>query len=164
MAKRSKVQTEQTINQILDEALRQLLTIGYEAMSYTTLSDATGISRTGISHHFPKKIDFLVRLDAKIGRLFVNALDFSSIETLERTWMAALKEPHYRAVLRLFFSLCGQGDGNITLFRAVGMAKEAASVELGSAGERAVNHLLGRSAMTLITTVEQPLAPASRAA
>lgn len=164
MAKRSKVQTEQTINQILDEALRQLLTIGYDAMSYTTLSEATGISRTGISHHFPKKIDFLVRLDAKIGRLFVAAMDFSSVDSLERTWMLALKEPHYRAVLRLFFSLCGQGDGNITLFRAIGMARETAAIELGSAGERTINHLLGRSAMTLMNTVEQAPAPARVAA
>lgn len=48
MAKRSRVQTEQTINQIMDEALRQILTIGFETMSYTTLSEATGISRTEI--------------------------------------------------------------------------------------------------------------------
>ncbi|MGB5144806.1 MAG: TetR/AcrR family transcriptional regulator, partial [Shewanella indica] len=35
MAKRSKAQTELTINQIMDEALKQILTIGFEAMSYT---------------------------------------------------------------------------------------------------------------------------------
>lgn len=43
MAKRSRVQTEQTINQIMDEALRQILTIGFETMSYTTLSDRKSV-------------------------------------------------------------------------------------------------------------------------
>ena len=82
MAKRSRVETEQTVNQILDEALKQILTIGFDAMSYTTLSNATGISRTGISHHFPKKTEFLVRLDHRIGQLFVDALNFDSLSSL----------------------------------------------------------------------------------
>ncbi|GGI92093.1 TetR family transcriptional regulator [Shewanella gelidii] len=154
MAKRSKAQTELTINQILDEALKQILTIGFDAMSYTTLSEATGISRTGISHHFPKKIDFLTRLDAKIARFFVAALDFSSTEKLELSWIAAQREPHYRAVLRLFFSLCGQGKSDITLFRAVSLARETAVMELGHQGERMINHLLGRSAVSLLSLSE----------
>ncbi|QSX29378.1 TetR family transcriptional regulator [Shewanella cyperi] len=157
MAKRSKVQTEQTINQIMDEALKQILTIGYEAMSYTTLSEATGISRTGISHHFPKKMDFLVRLDARIGRLFVAALDFSSAEALERSWLVAMHEPHYRAVMRLFFSLCGYGAGEMTLFRAVHGARETALLELGMVGEKTINCLLGRTAIMLMSDLEQQL-------
>lgn len=153
MAKRSKAQTELTINQIMDEALKQILTIGFEAMSYTTLSEATGISRTGISHHFPRKTDFLVRLDARIGRLFVEALDFSSPELLERSWMIAIQQSHYRAVLRLFFSLCGGTNNDITLFRAVSIARETAVLELGGVGERTINHLLGRSAVLLLSEV-----------
>jgi AcrR family transcriptional regulator len=154
MAKRSKVQTELTIKQILDEALKQILTIGFEAMSYTTLSEATGISRTGISHHFPRKTDFLQRLDGRIGQLFVQALDFSSIETLEKTWMQALAQPHYRAVLRLFFSLCGYASNEICLFCAVSLAREQAAAELGTQGELCVNHLLGRSAVMLLGDME----------
>ncbi|MBT1444367.1 TetR family transcriptional regulator [Shewanella sp. JM162201] len=158
MAKRSKVQTEQTINQIMDEALKQILSIGFDAMSYTTLSEATGISRTGISHHFPKKTDFLVKLDARIGRLFLAALDFSGIEALERSWMQAMRESHYRAVLKLFFSLCGSSEREITLFRAVANARENAIIELGAAGEKTINQLLGRTAVMLLADTESGLA------
>ncbi|MCU8008357.1 MULTISPECIES: TetR family transcriptional regulator [unclassified Shewanella] len=154
MAKRSRVQTEQTINQIMDEALRQILTIGFETMSYTTLSEATGISRTGISHHFPRKSDFLVRLDSRIGNLFVAALDFSSQEALETSWMQAMQEEHYRAVLRLFFSLCGGANNEITLFRAVSTARQQAIAELGLAGDRTINHLLGRTAVMLLSNFD----------
>ncbi|AZQ09410.1 MULTISPECIES: TetR family transcriptional regulator [Shewanella] len=154
MAKRSKVQTEQTINQIMDEALKQILSIGFDAMSYTTLSEATGISRTGISHHFPKKTDFLVRLDARIGRLFLAALDFSGPEALERSWMTAMRESHYRAVLKLFFSLCGSNDKDITLFRAISSARESAVIELGAIGEKTINQLLGRTAVMLLAESE----------
>ena len=83
MAKRSRVETEQTVNQILDEALKQILTIGFDAMSYTTLSTATGISRTGISHHFPKKTEFLVRLDHRIGQLFVDSVKIRDIPVVQ---------------------------------------------------------------------------------
>ncbi|MCL2918048.1 TetR family transcriptional regulator [Shewanella litorisediminis] len=162
MAKRSKVQTEQTINQIMDEALKQILSIGFDAMSYTTLSEATGISRTGISHHFPKKTDFLVRLDARIGRLFMAALDFSSVEALERSWMQAMRESHYRAVLKLFFSLCGSAERDVTLFRAISGARESAMLELGTQGERTINQLLGRAAVMLIA--ESDAGVASQAA
>ncbi|MCK7631670.1 TetR family transcriptional regulator [Shewanella sp. JNE10-2] len=154
MAKRSRVQTEQTINQIMDEALKQILTIGFETMSYTTLSEATGISRTGISHHFPRKSDFLVRLDSRIGNLFVAALDFSSQEALETSWMQAMQEEHYRAVLRLFFSLCSGANNEITLFRAVSSARQQAISELGLAGDRTINHLLGRTAMMLLSNFD----------
>ncbi|MCE9686958.1 TetR family transcriptional regulator [Shewanella sp. AS16] len=153
MAKRSKAQTEQTINQIMDEALKQILTLGFDAMSYTTLSEATGISRTGISHHFPRKTDFLVRLDERIGRFFVASLDFSSVQALENSWMQALTESHYRAVLKLFFSLCGYSNSEIALFRAINSARETALLELGAEGERVVNQLLGRSALQLLTQV-----------
>ncbi|GAL03337.1 transcriptional regulator LuxT [Photobacterium aphoticum] len=54
MPKRSKEDTEITIQTIMDAVVDQILTLGYDKMSYTTLSKQTGISRTGISHHFPK--------------------------------------------------------------------------------------------------------------
>lgn len=55
MPKRSKEDTEITIQKIMDAVVDQLLRLGYDRMSYTTLSQQTGVSRTGISHHFPKK-------------------------------------------------------------------------------------------------------------
>ncbi|WP_299792805.1 TetR/AcrR family transcriptional regulator [uncultured Shewanella sp.] len=155
MAKRSKAHTEQTINQILDEVLSQLLTLGYGSMSYTTLSDATGISRTGISHHFPRKVDFLTRLDPNIARLFIDGLDFSSLTRLESSWMAALEQPTHAAVLRLFFSLCGYSGSEITQFRAISLARETAVSELGAEGDRLISDLLGRSAVALLAQTNE---------
>ncbi|MGS0730671.1 TetR family transcriptional regulator, partial [Shewanella sp. 0m-11] len=97
MAKRTKIQTKQTIQQILDEAMKQILDLGYDAMSYSTLSEATGISRTGISHHFPHKIDFLKQLDSRIANLFIERLDFSCIQSLQNSWKASLKLPYFRS-------------------------------------------------------------------
>lgn len=150
MAKRSKVQTEQTINQIIDEALNQILILGYESMSYTTLSDATGISRTGISHHFPRKVDFLTQLDPNLAQLFIRELDFSGLTQLEQSWMVALAQPTHAAILRLFFSLCGYSGNQVTLFRAVSLTRETAMSELGVEGDKLVSDLLGRSAVALL--------------
>lgn len=150
MAKRSRAETEQTINQILDEALKQILSSGFEAMSYTTLSVATGISRTGISHHFPKKTEFLVRLDDRIGQFFIDALDFSTKEALEASWQEAMTHTEHRAVLRLFFSLCGTNDDSVTYFQAINLAKEQARIHLGEQGTSTINHLVGVSALMLL--------------
>ena len=151
MAKRSKAQTEQTIKQILDEALQQVLSIGYESMSYTTLSEATGISRTGISHHFPRKAEFLIRLDANIAGLFINDLDFSTSAALEKSWMKAIESHRFCAILRLFFSLCGYSSKDITMFKASDMARDTAISNLGPQGEGVFNDLLGRSAVVLLS-------------
>lgn len=154
MAKRSKAQTEQTIKQILDEALKQVLSIGYESMSYTTLSEATGISRTGISHHFPRKTAFLIQLDSHLASTFIDELDFSDPLMLETSWMNALDNPGFCAVLRLFFSLCGYSNRDITMFKAVDMARELARSKLGTEGESLFNDLVGRSAGVLLAQAE----------
>ena len=140
----------QIIIKILDEALKQILSIGFEAMSYTTLSKATGISRTGISHHFPKKTEFLIRLDHRIGQFFIDALDFSSITALENSWYESMQVTEHKAVLKLFFSLCGNNDYSVTFFKAVNTAREQAFDKLGDDGVRCINHLIGYSAIMLL--------------
>ena len=153
MAKRSKSQTEVTINQIMDEAFKQILTIGFEVMSYTTLSEATGISRTGISHHFPKKTDFIQKLDERFGEVFVSKLDFSSVEQIEISWNQAFTQPKYRAILKLYFSLCGYTSNVINSFSAIEQAKSIASQGLGSSGEDLIDKLIGKSANILLQEV-----------
>jgi AcrR family transcriptional regulator len=155
MAKRSKIETEQTINNIMDEALKQLLNLGYDSMSYTTLSQATGISRTGISHHFPHKANFLVRLDPQICRLFQDELDFTSLATLEDSWVRSLQQPTSRMVLRLFFSLCGDSSREVVQFRAVDLAKQKAYEAFGADGEKLISVLLGQSAVLLLSLPTQ---------
>ena len=139
MAKRSRVETELTVNQILDEAFKQILTIGFEAMSYTTLSAATGVSRTGISHHFPRKTEFLVR--------------FSSIAALEQSWAEVMKQPERKAVLQLFFSLCGSSDESMKILKSLNIVIEAAVSHFADVGRKCVEQLIGNSALALLQDV-----------
>jgi len=150
MAKRSRVETELTVNQILDEAFKQILTIGFEAMSYTTLSAATGVSRTGISHHFPRKTKFLVCLDQRIGEFFIEGLDFSSTEALSQSWVEAMQTPERKAVLQLFFSLCGSADENMKKFKSLDVVKEVAVSHFAEVGHQYVEQLIGNSALALL--------------
>ncbi len=104
MPKRSKEDTEITIQTIMDAVIDQILTLGYDKISYTTLSNQTGISRTGISHHFPKKQDFAHALDGRIYQLFVDKLDFTrDLAAFSASWSVALDDEKFRAILRLLF-------------------------------------------------------------
>ncbi|MBR9727965.1 TetR family transcriptional regulator [Shewanella intestini] len=151
MAKRSKAETEHTVSCILDEAFNQVLTIGFEAMSYSTLSDATGISRTGISHHFPRKTEFLVKLDKPIGEYFVQALDFSSLTKLDASWKRALSMPKFCAVLTLFFNLCGNVESVQAHCSVIEKVKfNAKALELDA--NDCIDNLLGYSARYLLSS------------
>ncbi len=104
MPKRSKEDTEVTIQTIMEAVVEQLLTLGYDKMSYTTLSHQTGVSRTGISHHFPKKTDFVLSLDGRIFSLFITYLDFEhGLDAFDKSWLDSLEKPEFLAILRLFF-------------------------------------------------------------
>ncbi|MFM2587167.1 TetR/AcrR family transcriptional regulator [Vibrio sp. TBV020] len=104
MPKRSKEDTEITIQKIMDAVVDQLLRLGYDKMSYTTLSQQTGVSRTGISHHFPKKTDFTAALDGRIFKMFVEHVEFNKgLEEFSSSWVAALDSDEFLAILRLLF-------------------------------------------------------------
>jgi AcrR family transcriptional regulator len=104
MPKRSKEDTEITIQKIMDAVVDQLLRLGYDKMSYTTLSQQTGVSRTGISHHFPKKTDFTAALDGRIFKMFVEHVEFNKgLEEFSSSWIAALDSEEFLAILRLLF-------------------------------------------------------------
>ncbi len=104
MPKRSKEDTEITIQTIMDAVVDQLITLGYDKMSYTTLSQKTGVSRTGISHHFPKKSDFTAALDGRIFKMFVTHLVLDDgIESFKSSWVKALENSEFLAILRLLF-------------------------------------------------------------
>jgi AcrR family transcriptional regulator len=104
MPKRSKEDTEITIQKIMDAVVDQLLRLGYDKMSYTTLSQQTGVSRTGISHHFPKKTDFTAALDGRIFKMFVEHVEFDNdLDAFSTSWIAALDNEEFRAILRLLF-------------------------------------------------------------
>ncbi|PSW19917.1 TetR/AcrR family transcriptional regulator [Photobacterium sanctipauli] len=152
MPKRSKEDTEITIQTIMDAVVDQILTLGYDKMSYTTLSKQTGISRTGISHHFPKKQDFANALDGRIFRLFVEKLDMENgIEGFSASWIAALEDEKFRATLRLLFHHIAAADvtnefSKRGIERLYGLCKE----RFGEESEKELEWLLGKSLISLV--------------
>ncbi|MEZ9629342.1 transcriptional regulator [Vibrio breoganii] len=151
MPKRSKEDTEITINKIMDAVVEQLLTIGYDKMSYTTLSHATGVSRTGISHHFPKKTDFTTALDGRIYKLFLEHLDLESgLQGFSQSWMDSLEKPQFLAILRLMFhhivtSDCAHEFARQGIDRLFVMLREL----YGEESEKELEWLFGRTIIQL---------------
>ncbi|MFX3720948.1 hypothetical protein ACJBPZ_11280, partial [Streptococcus suis] len=73
-------------------------------MSYTTLSQQTGVSRTGISHHFPKKTDFTAALDGRIFKMFMEHIDSENgLDAFSASWVKSLEDAEFIAILRLLF-------------------------------------------------------------
>ncbi|NOI95485.1 TetR family transcriptional regulator [Vibrio sp. T3Y01] len=147
MAKRSKVDTCRTIQLILDTSCHQLLTVGYQNMSYTTLSQATQISRTGISHHFPKKTDFLIALEGRFLKLLVDHLTINEgSDALELSWQKALQSKEFTAILRLVFHHSViRSEACYFSHRLMSNLSKVISSHLGPQAERQVEYLLGVS-------------------
>lgn len=157
MAKRSKVDTCRTIQLILDTSCHQLLTVGYQNMSYTTLSQATQISRTGISHHFPKKTDFLIALEGRFLKLLVDRLIINEgHEALERSWKKALLNSEFSAILKLIFhhSVIRTENSRFSQ-RMMNNLSEVISSHLGPQAEKQVEHLLGVSLVHIARHIQR---------
>lgn len=145
MPKRSKEDTIVTINTILDTAARQLLELGYDKMSYTTLSKETGISRTGISHHFSRKTDFTTALEGRFVKMVIDHLDCeSSLEPFEKSWRIALNSEQFMSVFRLVFhhSIVCDDDRSFSQ-RFIDTIKKIVSHNLGDGAEKKVEWLIG---------------------
>ncbi|ELB2835217.1 TetR/AcrR family transcriptional regulator [Vibrio alginolyticus] len=147
MPKRSKEDTEITIQKIMDAVIDQLLRLGYDKMSYTTLSQQTGISRTGISHHFPKKTDFTAALDGRIFKMFIEYLEFDKgLNAFSQSWIKALEDAEFLAILRLLFHHIVTAE-NAQEFAANGIDRLYKMVEsqFGAGGDKELEWLIGRS-------------------
>ncbi len=147
MPKRSKEDTEITIQKIMDAVVDQLLRLGYDKMSYTTLSQQTGVSRTGISHHFPKKTDFTAALDARMFKLFVEHLEFDQgLDAFSESWLKALENAEFQAILKLLFHHIVTSE-NAQEFAANGINRlyEMVENQFGAGGDKELEWLIGRS-------------------
>ncbi|HAS6346731.1 TetR/AcrR family transcriptional regulator [Vibrio sp. IRLE0018] len=147
MPKRSKEDTEITIQKIMDAVVDQLLRLGYDKMSYTTLSQQTGVSRTGISHHFPKKTDFTAALDGRIFKLFVEHLEFNKgLDEFSNSWIIALEDEQFRAILRLLFHHIVIAE-RAHEFAANGIDRlyKMAESQFGEGSEKELEWLFGKS-------------------
>ncbi|MGF1909192.1 TetR/AcrR family transcriptional regulator [Vibrio kasasachensis] len=147
MPKRSKEDTEITIQKIMDAVVDQLLRLGYDKMSYTTLSQQTGVSRTGISHHFPKKTDFTAALDGRIFKMFVEHINFdASLNEFSDSWIKALDNSEFLAILRLLFHHIVTSE-NAHEFAANGIERlyKAVDVKFGKESAKELEWLIGKS-------------------
>ncbi|MGF1750137.1 MULTISPECIES: TetR/AcrR family transcriptional regulator [Vibrio] len=151
MPKRSKEDTEITIQKIMEAVVDQIIRLGYDKMSYTTLSQQTGVSRTGISHHFPKKTDFTAALDGRIFKMFVEHLEFEGgLDSFVNSWLAALKNDEFLAILKLLFHHIVTSE-NAHEFASKGIDRlyKLVETQYGSGSEKELEWLLGRSLIQL---------------
>ncbi|MGC9422034.1 TetR/AcrR family transcriptional regulator [Vibrio sp.] len=152
MPKRSKEDTEITIQIIMDAVIDQLLRLGYDKMSYTTLSQQTGVSRTGISHHFPKKTDFALALDGPIFNLLLQDLEFEQgSEVFTHSWLRALQESErFLSILRLIFHHVVAAERAETFSQlAIERLYKLAQEKFGAGSEQQVEWLLGKSLVVM---------------
>lgn len=148
MPKRSKEDTEKTISIINEAVVEQMLVLGYDKMSYTTLSEQTGISRTGISHHFPRKTDFTEAIDSRLFEMFTAHLVLDNdLETFKKSWLDALSSSQqFIAILRLFIHHIVSAEGSVH-FAKKGLdgVYDITMDKLGDDAEYAIDWLLGKS-------------------
>ncbi|MCL9780622.1 TetR family transcriptional regulator [Vibrio sp. S4M6] len=147
MPKRSKEDTEITIRKITDAVVDQLIRLGYDNMSYTTLSQQTGVSRTGISHHFPKKTDFTAALDGRIFKMFVEHLDFeNTLQDFAKSWMSALNNNEFVALLKLLFHhIVSTGPVHEFAEKGVDRLYKSVQTQFGELSDQELDLLLGKS-------------------
>ncbi|MDC0611439.1 TetR/AcrR family transcriptional regulator [Vibrio sp.] len=152
MPKRSKEDTEITVKVITEAVVEQLLTIGYDKMSYTTLSEQTGVSRTGISHHFPKKIDFVDTVSDEIVQKLKGYLDFShGVNGLRTSWKFALSDERFVAIVRLLMQHIVMTERSVSFAQKVlNMLYSTASERIGSDGHDEMERLLGHSLVVML--------------
>ncbi|MDW6005308.1 TetR/AcrR family transcriptional regulator [Vibrio mangrovi] len=151
MPKRSREETEVTIQTILDAVVDQVLNLGYDRMSYTTLSQQTGISRTGISHHFPKKTDFAAALNGQIFLLFTSYLELENgVGAFRKSWINALEHNQFVAILRFLFHHIVSAERATEVSRQ-GLERMYQLIEekLGTDADKELEWLLGKSLVAM---------------
>lgn len=121
--------------------------LGYDKMSYTTLSEQTGISRTGISHHFPKKTDFIAALDNRIYNKFVDHLVLDKhLEEFSDSWLESLSRPEFVSILRILFHHIVSSDSNEEFVRGgVDCLYQLLNNRFGAESTKELEWLLGKS-------------------
>ena len=69
------MKTEDTKSKILDVAQDLIQRLGVNAMSYHDISEAVGIRKASIHHHFPSKDDLLKELLIRYSQQFAEIVD-----------------------------------------------------------------------------------------
>ncbi|MFN1534011.1 MULTISPECIES: TetR/AcrR family transcriptional regulator [Vibrio harveyi group] len=150
MARRTKEDTQITINTILDVATEQLIKLGYEKMSYTTLSEQSGISRTGISHHFAKKADIPRALQGRLLKIMADKLNMSGNEKdFIDSWEHAFGDEAFMAIWRLAFLMTVCEHHTPYLNEIQTQIETVASFKLNKSCQRTIEWLIGVTLLSL---------------
>ncbi|WCE32467.1 TetR family transcriptional regulator [Vibrio sp. SCSIO 43137] len=151
MPRRNRKETLQTIKIITRAAEHQMTTIGYDAMSYTTLSEKTGISRTGISHHFPCKSDFIIALSDKIYRRFIAYLNLDSdLNAFSNSWSESFSKRKFRGILKLTLrNLITNDDSHQSSVSFIENLTALVVDKFGRDGKQELERLMGQSILLL---------------
>ncbi|MGR5238454.1 TetR family transcriptional regulator [Vibrio alfacsensis] len=153
MARRTQEDTQITINTILDVTTEQLITLGYERMSYTTLSEQTGISRTGICHHFPKKADLACSLQGRFLKRIVDKLDLNAtVESFATSWKNALNDAEFLAIWRLAIQMTVCDHHPTYLHELHVQIESITSSKLDQSCQHTIEWLIGKTILTLQTS------------
>lgn len=128
-----------------------MTTIGYDAMSYTTLSEQTGLSRTGISHHFPRKSDFVTVLQSKIYNRFIAYLNLDNdISAFSASWSESLKKKKFIGILKLTIgNLLAADDSQQISISFIENLTTLVTERYGIEGREELERLLGKSVLLL---------------
>lgn len=152
MARRNQEDTQITINTILDVATEQLITLGYERMSYTTLSEQTGVSRTGICHHFTKKAELPCALQGRFLKRIVDKLDLNgSEERLASSWEMALSDAEFLAIWRMAVQMTVSEHYPTYLNELHMQITSIACAKLGLPCQHTIEWLIGKTLLSLQT-------------
>ncbi|MDB1126216.1 TetR/AcrR family transcriptional regulator [Vibrio algarum] len=90
MGRSSAAKAELTKQKIIESAFALTLNEGFEALTFTKLSNHCGVSRSGINRHFPKKNDIVKVLEPKLEKLLKAQMDFSSPSAFYKSWVDGL--------------------------------------------------------------------------
>ncbi|MHA2940408.1 TetR/AcrR family transcriptional regulator [Vibrio sp. RC27] len=90
MGRASSAEAELTRQKIVEAAFDLTMHEGFEALTFTKLSIKSGVSRSGINRHFPKKKDLLVVLEPKLTEVLMSHMNFDSPESFYSAWTDSL--------------------------------------------------------------------------
>ncbi|MGF1701250.1 TetR/AcrR family transcriptional regulator [Photobacterium makurazakiensis] len=83
--------SEKTAQRIIDSTLEMVEKKGWEQVSFTNLSQSTGISRSGITRLFPYRKDLFKLVCTQIPIVIDDVIDFTNEETIWESWIIAMK-------------------------------------------------------------------------
>lgn len=101
MAKATAAEAAITRQKIIDAMLSITLEKGFEYVTLGSLAKEVGISRSGVSGHFPKRDDLILAIQPEIAKMLREQLCFDSPELFLESWKGSLESSEeFRALVR----------------------------------------------------------------